>query len=571
MARQITITHGNVTPNAKESFEYDSNSLMYDSLERLKQYNAGTINYADPTSKYQTILDGNAKLLPDNRTDERVGLLSILQTNVSGTFTSPVTLTFESGKIYSSNGFTLTFDTHNDIYCNNLKIQWYLVTSEAIKLVDEAEFQPNSAVYFCDHLVAAFNRVVISFNSLNMPSNRLRVEAIDFGYGQIFDASEIANIELIQQMDPINDQLYSCTCDFGLILADGMSYQMQKNQPITVNVDGENLITTVITDYKKKSNRTYDLQTSDYINVMDNIAFAGGIYDKITAGELLEQVFANTNIPYSVEEEIAAKELSGYIPYTTAREALRHILFATIAYANTLNCVGIEIKKLKDEVVQKIELNRIMQGESMETLSNSTGVTLTAHAYSKQKYANSRNLEEIYTEEATPSGADALFVQFKEPFYDIMIGYMHNGGDESFFREDASYGEIIESTSTYARIIPKKKDCLLVGRKYIHSTLVKTKTQAQLTANDVANLTEITEATLISQNNVDEVLAHCFDRLSQKHKISCKLLEDSSGEKIRLGDKITVATEFDGYYDKIVTKQQFSLKGSRMVKEVELQ
>lgn len=568
MARQITITHGNVTPNAKESFEYDSNSLMYDSLERLKQYNAGTTNYADPTSKYQTILDGNAKLLPDNRTDESVGLLSILQTNASGTFTSPVTLTFESGKIYGSNGFTFTFDKYNDIYCTNLKIQWYLVTSEAIELVEETEFQPNSAMYFCDHPVATFNRVVISFYSLNMPNNRLRVETIDFGYGQVFKASEITNIDLIQQMEPTNDQLYSCTCDFGLILTNGMTYQIQKNQPITVNVDGEDLITTVITDYKKKSNRSYDLQTSDYISVMDNIIFTGGIYDEITAGELLEQVFINMNIPYSVDEEIAAKKLSGYIPYTTVREALRHILFATIAYANTLNCNGIEIKKLKDDVTQKIELNQIMQGQTIEALSNSTTVALTAHSYSKK----SKRQFEIYTAEKVPEDSAELLVAFEEPMFDVKIGHINKSDEyEIYFSEDSSYGVIKEVTPTYAIIEVKKKECSLIGCKYTHSTSVKTKTVSGLTENDATATTEITDATLISLDNVDEVLEHCFDKLTVQEKLSCKIVERDAAERFELGDKISVATEFDGYYDKTVTKQQFSLKGSRMVKEVELQ
>ena len=69
-----------------------------------------------------------------------------------------------------------TFDTNNNIFCNSLNIKWY---QDDVLLKDDDEndldidFTPNSAFYFCRKQVQYYNKVVITFNSLNMPTTAL--------------------------------------------------------------------------------------------------------------------------------------------------------------------------------------------------------------------------------------------------------------------------------------------------------------------------------------------------------------------------------------------------------------
>ena len=68
----------------------------------------------------------------------------------------------------------------------------------------DIDFTPNSAFYFCRQFVEYYNKVVITFNSLNLPYNRLKLRSIDYGYGTYFYGDELRNVKLIQEIDPIS-------------------------------------------------------------------------------------------------------------------------------------------------------------------------------------------------------------------------------------------------------------------------------------------------------------------------------------------------------------------------------
>ena len=69
----------------------------------------------------------------------------------------PIELTLSSVGQYSSQGLTLTFDTYNNIYATRLKIKWLRITDEGITTLDEKEFTPDNAVYFCRNFVENYN------------------------------------------------------------------------------------------------------------------------------------------------------------------------------------------------------------------------------------------------------------------------------------------------------------------------------------------------------------------------------------------------------------------------------
>ena len=223
----LKIGYGDVAPEAKENFHPTVSEMEFDQSEKLTQYNLDFPNYANPCELYQTVLDGEAQAFPSVPENANLGIWSEQVSNDDGTFDEPIVLELESVGQYSSQGLTLTFDVHNNIYANNVNIKWYRVTSEGIETLADVDFIPDNATYFCQHRVDNYNKVKITFNSINMPQNRLKLVAIDYGYGTFFYGDELRNVNVNQDVDPISSEITIDTVDFVLDSKRNIEYNFQ--------------------------------------------------------------------------------------------------------------------------------------------------------------------------------------------------------------------------------------------------------------------------------------------------------------------------------------------------------
>lgn len=589
MAKGVAITYGDVAPEAKENFQPTSSECKYDTLAKLQRYNMQLYNYANPCELYQTLLDGAAIALPDDPTSANIGLWSEQLSNDDGTFTEPITLTLESEGQYSSQGFTFTFDKFNNIYPTKLTIQWLRVTSEGAEdLSDGAvEFNPTSGFFFCPKQVENFNKVIVTFYSLNMPKNRLKVETVDYGYGTVFYGGELRSVKLAQYLDPISSEMKISTCDFTLDSKSDTEYSFQKKQALSVSFNDKLLATVFVKTSRRKARFLWDINAEDYIGIMDSVPFVGGMYKEVAAGIILSDIFAAAKIPYTIlSDEISGKLLSGYIPYTTCREALMQVCFACLAVVNTSNSEVVEIKKLDNTVKQSIPLRRVRQGQNFEIGDTVTGVKLTAHTYKPIT-----DTLEVYHAEESGTGNNIL-VKFSEPLHDLEIM-------RGSFEVDESGNEKIHVNYAY---INAEEGCIVRGQKYEHTQQEKEQLNSAVLASDTENIVPITAATLVSPAIVAEVLDNAYAWLSKNQTINLKIDEAKDilrsthtvkwGEKkwgqfrwgenvvteviteqqaVNLGDLLDVEMEYLGTATKQrLIQQAFNLNGNIIVKEAVL-
>ena len=384
MNKGVAIQYGDVAPEAKENFVPTASEREFNTLLQLQQYNLDFPNYANPCELYQTVLDGTASAFPSAPEQANLGLWSEQLSNDDGTFTEPIVLELESAGQYSSQGLTLTFDTYNGIYANRLNIKWLRITDEGITTLDEKEFTPDNAFYFCRNFVENYNKVVITFYSLNMPKNRLKVRVIDYGYGAFFYGDELRGVNLIQEIDPISTQISINTADFTLDSHSDMEYSFQAKQPLSVYFNGELKATTFVKKSTRKAKRLWSIQSEDYIGLMDSIPYYGGIYSNKNAVELLTDIFTVAKVPYKIDDVFANAVVTGYIPFTTCREALMQVAFAIQAVIDTSNSNIVKVfAALEEDVKQTIPLNRIMQGQNFADEETVTGVEVAVHSYKK--------------------------------------------------------------------------------------------------------------------------------------------------------------------------------------------
>ena len=561
--RGIKINYGGVAVGAKENFvPTTTDKADFANLSNLMQESTSLINYGNPCDLYSVALDGNTVGIPQDTESANIGWWSQQISNANGVFANPIILTLSaSDSYYNSSGISLTFDTYNNVYPISLNIKWY----DNDTLLADSDFSPDSAFYFCSKKVEGYNRIVIQFNSLNMPFNRLKVRAIDYGMKITFYGDELKSAKIIQEIDPLSSQISINTCDFEICSKRQIEYSFQERQTVEVYFNDKLRSTSFIKTAKRKSQNEWSVQAEDYIGIMSNSVFYGDVYSQKNAVELIEEIFNTANVPYHISD-LSSEIVNGYIPYTNCREALMQVAFAVGAVVDTSNSDVVNVFKLSDKISQEIPLDRIFQGQTFDEESKITAVEVTSH-----KYEPSDKVVEAYTNK-DGGNIDHVFVKFSQPLHSLTI----------------TNGSIIESGTNYA-IINANNECKLTGKSYEHTQTVLKKENPVLTITDMPNVISVSNATLVSADNVANILEKCYNYYEKNDRVNLKIVEGKRKARYggikygtaaynqvaddiptNVGEKITCQSEYLGDITGIIVKQTYNLNGGIIVKDTQM-
>lgn len=595
ITKGVAIKYGDVAPEAKENFFPESSESAFGDAykNQLRQYNLDFPNYANPCELYSVVLDGSALAFPSMPELYNLGLWSNQLSGEDGVFETPIVLELTSVGQYSSQGITLTFDTYNDIFATRVGIKWMRITDSEITTLAEEEFVPTSAFYFCRKAVENYNKIVITFYSINMPKNRLKLKVIDYGYGTVFYGEELRKVKVIQEIDPLSTEIIINPIDFTLDSKSDMDYSFQAKQPLTTYFNGRLLGTTFVKSSSRKSKSVWDINSEDYIGLMDSIPYPGGMYKGKDAYNLFEDIFAVAKVPYKINEKLKGVLLYGYIPYTTCRDACMQVAFAVQNVIDTSNSETVNVFELENDVKQTIPLNRIMQGQNFSDEETVTGVEVSAHTYTAIE-----ETMDAYNANESGTGQN-IFVKFSEPLHSLIIGKMVKVGEnEERFEESSDAGEIVSRETNYA-IINANEGCVLRGKKYDHTIQTKRKNNPVVSASEIEKIVAVENATLVSANNIDNILEKCYNWFMKTGATNLKIVEGKHvtygdyikfgevkfgevkfGEKmpnivtydapVEIGQNINAETEYLGVVSGRIIKQSFGLNGNIIVKEAVL-
>ena len=565
--KKLLIKYGDVALGAREDFSPSSDDKAYfTNFSNLKE-NISFSKYTNPCELYSTTLDGSSLLLPQNPESVNLGWWSEQISGDDGAFAEPIIMTSVANDFYSSIGITLVFDEENEVYANNINIKWYRDN----EIISDNDFQPNNANYFCANAVDYYNKIVVTFYSLNIPQNRLKLHSIEYGYGADFSGDELKNVRVIQEISPLSDEIAINTADFDLISNRDIEFSFKDRQKVEIYFNGTLRAKTFIKDFKRRTKTQWSISTEDYIGLLETVPFGGGVYENVVAVELLKTVLNTAKVPYTIQDGVFdGIAISGYIPFTNCREALMQVAFAMGALVDTSNREDIYISSLNQELSQNIPLSRIMQGQNFKTETKMTAFELTGHEYKKTD-----KIRVLYEAEKSGSGEN-IFVKFTEPIYNLSI----------------ANGELVKQGTNYA-IINADENCVLSGKSYEHIQFAKRKTNPLVLTTDVENVISIKDATLVSSNNIDNLLEKCYNYYANNRTVNLKIVEGKNtirklvkygsakygsfkygqnvlrvyDKTVNVGDLIETETEYLGNIQGRVIKQTFNLNGGIIIKD----
>ena len=536
----VLVKYSDVAIGAKESFKISTSAkLDASNIDLIKAEGTSFKRYDMPFALNSMILDGESEFLPESGLAE-VGYISNQLSDENGNFAEPIIFELSSLETFTSAGLTIIFDEQKNIYPTHINIKWYNGDS----LLDEADFYPDSANYFCNKKVEFYNKIIITFYSLSLPANRLVVNQIEYGIKVEFGGNELRAAKCIQEIDPISTSVPINIFDFTVDSKKNIEFSFQAKQPINLIFNGETKAITFVKNAKRKSKTIWDINSEDYIGLMDSISFNGGIYVNKNAVELLDEIFTVAKVPYNIIGTFNDISLNGYIPYTTCRNALMQVIFAMGVVADTSNSDAVNIFSLSQNVSQEIPKRRIMVGQSFADETRVTAVELVSHVYSAIT-------ESVVAYEAENSGiGNNIFVLFNEPLHDLTI----------------TNGSIVESGSNYA-IINANSGCKLMGNKYKHTKVIHRKNNPLVLSTDIEKIVSIENATLVSLENVDSLLELCYNYIVNTEQTNMKIIDGGNEKNTTVGDLISFDTEYIGKKSGRINKQTFSLVGGILVKD----
>lgn len=504
---------------------------------------SSSVRYGNPCEPYAVVLDGLNVPIPDRPEKAHMGYWSDkLYSAVTN-----VLLRVYADDLFSSAGISIRFETLRDIFPTSVSVTWYRNNTQLANTIVSIK----SSDVFIDKKVELYNRVDFQFMHLNMPNHRFRIESISFGLETEFTGKDLKNFQISQQIDPVSAQIPINTCNFSIVSED-IDFVFEQRQPIEVYFNDKLMGLSFIKNATQKTKTTYDVKCEDYIGVLDDTTFRGGMYEKQKASDIILDICGVAGVPVDIAPELESILLNGHIAQCSCRSALQQVLIASNGVADTSGATLLRIKTLKNDLTQTIPPERIKQGINVSEEARLTEVKVTQHSYVP-------DFEEITVYEAEKSGeGNNIEIVFTEPLHSLTI----------------TKGKIIEQGVNYA-IINANKRCVLYGKKYLHLTSVKSRKNPNVLTTDKENAYSVINATLISADNVDKVLDVLYNRYVKNKKVRAKIIDgrnaDGSFQKaVNLGDLIEVETPFAGTLQCVAESQSFHLNGGILVKDTVL-
>ncbi len=530
----VQITYRDTSPfSKKDSTLTVTDKQAFISEAQLKQ-DLDVPNYATMEQNFW-VLNGTHESFPDEPVNAPFGVWSYSMSGENGAFSAPIILVRTFTEKHSSVGISFEFQRYTNDYCNHLSVKWY---SDDV-LLFEKEYQPDNATYYCKQNVELYNKVVITFYSMNKAGRYLKIANIDDGVIRIFGDSDLMNVKVVEEISPISEELPIDTLDFTLNKGD-IEFMFQKKQPTEVYHNGSLIGCFFIESSSRLTKTQYKVSAEDYIGILDKSDFMGGIYTAVPASEIVAAIFEGETIPYEMETALKNTLLSGYIKICTKREALAQVAFALGAIIDTARTRKVLIRKVDTENTASVDGDRIFMGGSIDTGDIVTAVEIKEHSY-----VQNNETQELFSGQI--NGTE--LITFSEPKHSLAI----------------SGGTITESDTNYA-IITASGDVVLSGKGYTHATKTIRKSNPNITYGEKQNVIKFEETTLISGSNSAEIIENVYNYYMKNKTLKCDFV--LNGEET--SDTVNIDTEFAGTKKGMIKSLDLDLK-NKLIGKAEIQ
>ena len=499
----------------------------------------------------QWLMDGSFSFFPEVPEAYFWGLWSAEQSGESGAFADPPVLDIQFSQAHSSSGLTLHFYAPTGDFASKLKIQWYGADGG---LLASALFTPDAVDFYCAKKVDRYRRIRLTFLETNRPGRYLKLAGLDYGVYLHFAGDEIVKAHVLEECDPLSAEisintlgltLYNKEGRFSILNPEGYFDVLQHKQKLTVWEDVRPearstsstsycMGTFYLSDWENSGDTLADFTAVDAVGLLDGAPYDGGVYDT-TAGALAADILDGYS--YTLDTELAAERVQGYLAAGTRREALQQLAFAVGAVVDCSRSDLIRISPAPARASGMIAYDRKFQDGSKVTLNPLiTAVAVTAHRYQAEDATS-----ELYKDTLEPG---TYQVTFSAPAV----------ADSLTVTGATLAGRGVNRCTL---TVAKAGEVCVTGRKYVDSTIILRRAAANLPPNAQDNELTVTDATLVSPDRATAVANRVLDYYAQRYEQTFRMI---AGDE-KLADRLIVQSFGGEMVRGVLTKLEFDLTG----------
>lgn len=321
-----------------------------------------------------------------------------------------------------------------------------------------------------------------------------------------------------------HNELYGVLPALNILVSDPTQYKY--GEEVIYRHDGKLIGKYYMTAIERVGKTNYKITCVSAVGLLSNSQHYGGIYSGIKFSELVAEIIGGS-VPFGVASELENQRLYGWLPVATKRDNLHQVLFAMGASAQKDSNGDLFFSAISDEVGAEITNDRVYSNGTITYPETATSVSVTEHGFVANDTDEMVLLFEglVASEQvSTPAGSivEGTVVLFDEPMHDLSI----------------ENGSIVESSVNYAVIAPAS-DCKLSGKRYTHITRQVTRPEAAArTISQTENTINVTDATLVSLANSENVANRLMSYYSSAKTVSNDIILDDEkpGSAVRLTD-----------------------------------
>lgn len=273
------------------------------------------------------------------------------------------------------------------------------------------------------------------------------------------------------------------------------------------------------------------------IGLMNRQRSKGGIYTGQTFNAVLREIVGE-EYEYTINEDVAALQVYGWLPYSTRRRNLHQLIMAYGVNIIRSDNGGMLFTFLGNTTPQEIPSNRIFSGGKVTYNDPASRVEVVEHAY---HYVESVAEETLFDNTSSDTVSHAV-ITFDKPIYTASLRVL-DGGNLTISSSGVNYA-VVSGTG------------VLVGKPYVHTTKIVSMDNEEATKEKVVR---VEEATLVTLTNSENVLARVAEYYFNATTVENSIIVDTE----KCGRRYATLNAFHEYVSGFISKMSTTVSSFR--------
>lgn len=266
-----------------------------------------------------------------------------------------------------------------------------------------------------------------------------------------------------------------------------------------------------LSESKRLGKRNYQYSLFSAIGLLDRQYFSGGLYTGTSLSSVIGSILSNTGIEYSISSDLNSVTVYGWLPYSTKRDALQQVLFATNVHLFKDDNRNFRFGYFDNSSISDIPSSRVFENGSLQYPKLATKVTVVEHGF----YNLGSEEETTLFDNTQGSIANNTLIQFNNA--PVIVSSLRTTGSITMSNITVNTA-VISGQGT------------IIGKPYTH---IKTNIVRNYSGDDDRDEYEVqvTEATLVSVTNSEAVADRVADYYFNYYIVNAdvKLIDEKCG------------------------------------------